>query len=81
MSHKQSAVLKFQQHTSNEMTKFTKACDQKQIDRLNETKYHSFSPIRAGGGAESARTFFRWLFLHEERSLEVQNFVAFPNSL
>ena len=39
------------------------------------------NPIRAGGGAESARTFFRWLFLHEKRGLEVQNFVTFPNSL
>ena len=33
------------------------------------------------GGAESARTFLRWLFLHEKRGLEVQNFVTFPNSL
>ena len=33
------------------------------------------------GGAESARTFFRWLFLHEKRGSEVQNFVTFPNSL
>ena len=34
-----------------------------------------------GGGAESARTFFKWLFLHEKRGLEVQNSVTFPNSL
>ena len=34
-----------------------------------------------GGGAESARPFFRWLFLHEKGGLEVQNFVTFPNSL
>ena len=33
------------------------------------------------GGAETARTFFRWLFLHEKRGMEVQNFVTFPNSL
>ena len=38
------------------------------------------NPIRAGG-AESARTFFRWLFLHEKGGLEVPNFVTFPNSL
>ena len=40
-----------------------------------------FNPIRAGGGADSARTFFRWLLLHEKRGLEVRNFMAFPNSL
>ena len=34
-----------------------------------------------GRGAESARTFFRWLFLHEKGGLEVPNFVTFPNSL
>ena len=39
-----------------------------------------FNPIRAGG-AESARTYFRWLFLHEKRGLEVLNFLTFPNSL
>ena len=33
------------------------------------------------GGAESARTFFRWLFIHEKRGLEVQNFLTFPKSL
>ena len=33
------------------------------------------------GVAESARPFFRWLFLHEKRGLEVQNFLTFPNSL
>ena len=38
------------------------------------------NPIRAEG-AESARPFFRWLFLHEKRGFEVQNFVTFPNSL
>ena len=32
-------------------------------------------------GAQCACTFFRWLFLHEKRGLEVQNFVTFPNSL
>ena len=36
-----------------------------------------FNPIRVGG-AESARPFFRWLFLHEKRGLEVPNFVTFP---
>ena len=35
------------------------------------------NPIRAGG-AESACTFFKWLFPH---GLEVPNFVTFPNSL
>ena len=25
--------------------------------------------------------FFRWLFLHEQWGLEVQNFLTFPNSL
>ena len=29
------------------------------------------------GGAESARTFFRWQFLHEKRGLEVPNFLLF----
>ena len=38
------------------------------------------NPIRVGG-AESARTFFRWLFLHVNIGLEVQNFVIFPNLL
>ena len=33
-----------------------------------------------GGGGISPH-FFRWLFLHEKRDLEVQNFVTFPNSL
>ena len=47
---------------------------------LLDGMYDLFNPIRAGG-AESARTFFRWQFLHEKRGLEVQNFVTFPNSL
>ena len=34
-----------------------------------------------GRGAESARTFFKRLFLYEKRGLEVPNFVTFPNSL
>ena len=34
-----------------------------------------------GGTAQSARTFFRWLFLHEIRGLEVRNFLTFPDSL
>ena len=38
------------------------------------------NPIRAEG-AESAWTFFRWLFLHEKRGLDVQNFMTFLNSL
>ena len=33
------------------------------------------NPIRA----KSARTFFRWLFLHEKGGLDVQIFVTFPN--
>ena len=33
-----------------------------------------------GGGAESGRTFFKWLFLHEKRGMEFLNFVTFPNS-
>ena len=33
------------------------------------------------GGAESARTFFRWLFLPEKMGLKVRNFLTFPNSL
>ena len=37
--------------------------------------------IAKGNEDESACTFFRWLFLHEKRGLEVQNFVTFPNSL
>ena len=32
-------------------------------------------------GAHCALTFFRPLFLHEKRGLEVQNFLTFPNSL
>ena len=32
------------------------------------------------GGAESARPFFTWLFLHEKRGLKVSNFMTFPNS-
>ena len=49
---------------------------------LLKSRFYSLfiNPIRAGG-AESARTFFRWLFLHEKRGSEVQNFVTFPNSL
>ena len=39
------------------------------------------NPIGAGGGAESAHTFFKHPFLHEKRGLEVPNFVTFPNSL
>ena len=33
------------------------------------------------GGAESARTFFIWLYLNEKRGLEVPNLVTFPNLL
>ena len=39
-----------------------------------------FNPIRASG-PESTRTFFKCPFLHEQRGLEVPNFVTFPNSL
>ena len=31
-----------------------------------------------GRGAESASSFYRLLFLHEKRGLEVPNFVTFP---
>ena len=50
------------------------------VQLLSTTPQETFNPIRAWG-AESARTFFRWLFLHEKRGLEVPNFVIFPNSL
>ena len=36
------------------------------------------NPIR---GAESACTFFRWLFLPEKGGHKVRNFLTFPNSL
>ena len=39
-----------------------------------------FNPIRAEG-TESACIFFKLLFLHEKRVLEVPNFVTFHNSL
>ena len=39
-----------------------------------------FNTIRARG-PESAPTFFKRPFLHEQRGLEVPNFVSFPNSL
>ena len=35
--------------------------------------FEYFNPISAGGGHN-----FRWLFLHEKRGLEVQNFLTFP---
>ena len=44
-------------------------------------KIGKFLTLLGWGVAESARTFFGWLFLHEKRGLEVQNFVTFPNSL
>ena len=33
-----------------------------------------------GGGVDCAHNFFRRLFLHEKRGLEVPNFLTFPNS-
>ena len=45
-------------------------------------KFSLFALTLLGRGrAESAHTLFRWLFLHEKRGLEVQNFVTFPYSL
>ena len=51
------------------------------LSSTNNTLINCFNPIRAGGGAESARTFFNRPFLHEKRGLEVPNFVTFPNLL
>ena len=42
--------------------------------------FGNLNPIRAGG-AESARTFFNHQFIHENRGMEVPNFVTFPNLL
>ena len=49
-----------------------------QVEKYN---YSPFLTLLGRGGAESARTFFRWQFLHEKRGLEVPDFVTFPNSL
>ena len=43
--------------------------------------FHTCLTLLGRGGNESARPFFRWLFLHEKRGLEVQNFVTFSNPL
>ena len=39
------------------------------------------NPSGAGGGADSARPFFKRPFLHEKMVLEVSDFLTFPNSL
>ena len=67
-------------HTEMSSIKFVVLLYSLKSYNQNHSVMDHFNPIRAGG-AESARPFFRWLFLHEKRGLEVQNFVTFPNSL
>ena len=37
----------------------------------------SWMLLKSGGGLNQPALFFRWLFLHEKRGLEVQNFWFF----
>ena len=63
--------------------------DQKEQNYFGQPQFYSsivplneaLTLLGRGEGAESAHTFFRWLFLHEKRGLEVQNFVTSPNSI
>ena len=52
----------------------------KNVQKKTQCANIFFNPIGAGG-AESAHTIFKRLFLHEKGVLEFPNFVTFPNSV
>ena len=51
------------------------------LTRPQDHGMHKNSINLNGWGFDCSRTFFKWLFLHEKKGLEVPNFVTFPNSL